>query len=249
MSARKKGGRVMATVRKLRLALNETQQEFAARMRVGIATIVRYEHSREPRGKALARFEQVAAGYGFDEYAAVFRKALTDELGAPPPMPKNAAPVAKNAEEHEILLSVLTVLREKRYAREAKLIKEALAPLISERVQAAEVEDARAAVRGAIVRYLKKGHPAANAVVAFMTSPEVVAEAVFRNGDSALIRKRKNELFSLLLEAGWRIAEIIEKFGVGETEILRFATDHGYAEKAQKHEEQNYGPEEDEAGL
>src|SRR5215831_17662818 len=69
-------------VRKLRLALGDTQQQFASRLGLAIATVVRYEHNRPPKAKALARLEQVACEKGLEEYAAAFRRALNMDLGA-----------------------------------------------------------------------------------------------------------------------------------------------------------------------
>ena len=74
---------LIATVRKLRTALGDTQAQFAQRLGLALPTVVRYEHSRRPRGKALALREQIAAANSLEEFAVFFRKALNDELGAP----------------------------------------------------------------------------------------------------------------------------------------------------------------------
>jgi transcriptional regulator with XRE-family HTH domain len=44
----------------IRLATNDTQQQFAQRMCLAISTVVRYEITRPPKGAALNRFFQLA---------------------------------------------------------------------------------------------------------------------------------------------------------------------------------------------
>lgn len=65
----------------LRTTLGETQQAFAGRLGVAIATIARYETVRPPSGKALAQLQSLAAKEGRREIAEVFRRALVFELG------------------------------------------------------------------------------------------------------------------------------------------------------------------------
>jgi transposase len=71
---------IRQAVRRLRVALGDTQQQFANRLKLAISTVVRYELSRAPRGKALAQLERVAREHRLDECAAVFRDALLEEL-------------------------------------------------------------------------------------------------------------------------------------------------------------------------
>lgn len=74
--------RVIArTVRQLRLALGDTQQQFAERMGWAISTAVRYETTRAPRGRALADLARMAIARGWDDIASVFRMTLAEELG------------------------------------------------------------------------------------------------------------------------------------------------------------------------
>lgn len=68
-------------VRKLRIELGESQQAFAYRMKTAIRTIARYETIRPPKGHALSEFYRVASETGHDELAAMFRNALTAEMG------------------------------------------------------------------------------------------------------------------------------------------------------------------------
>jgi transcriptional regulator with XRE-family HTH domain len=71
---------VCDAVRKLRLALGDTQQSFASRLGLAISTVVRYELTRPPKGKALAQFAELAKGLRDAELADVFRRALVAEL-------------------------------------------------------------------------------------------------------------------------------------------------------------------------
>ena len=68
-------------VRKLRIALGESQQAFAYRMKTAIRTVARYETTTPPKGKALAERFWVAADTGNTELANVFRGALVGEIG------------------------------------------------------------------------------------------------------------------------------------------------------------------------
>lgn len=72
---------VSEAVRSLRVALGESQQAFAYRMKTAIRTIARYETTRPPKGKALSEFYGVANENGNQDLAAVFRNALTAEMG------------------------------------------------------------------------------------------------------------------------------------------------------------------------
>jgi transcriptional regulator with XRE-family HTH domain len=72
----------------LRRALGESQQTFATRVHMALATIARYETDRHPRGKALALFARVANEAGRPDLASVFEQALATELGDQPPTPK-----------------------------------------------------------------------------------------------------------------------------------------------------------------
>jgi transcriptional regulator with XRE-family HTH domain len=78
--------RVMETVKKLRLALGDTQQQFATRLGIAISTAVRYELSRAPKGKALEMFEKVARAHGRHDEAHVFKSALLIEQLAGTPL-------------------------------------------------------------------------------------------------------------------------------------------------------------------
>jgi transcriptional regulator with XRE-family HTH domain len=66
---------ITTAVRKLRLALGDTQQQFAQRMKMAISSVVRYELSRPPRGKALAQFALLAQQNDLHDLARVFAYA------------------------------------------------------------------------------------------------------------------------------------------------------------------------------
>ena len=61
--------------RRLRLALGDTQQQFAQRTGLAISTVVRYELSRPPHGKALAQFAVLAERNGLHDVARTFAYA------------------------------------------------------------------------------------------------------------------------------------------------------------------------------
>jgi len=65
----------------LRLALGETQQQFAARLGTAITTIARYETVRPPSGLHLGPYLKVAAEHRFLDIAIVFKKAIEREFG------------------------------------------------------------------------------------------------------------------------------------------------------------------------
>jgi transcriptional regulator with XRE-family HTH domain len=69
-----------AAVKELRLAVGDTQQDFAQRLGLAISTVVRYERSRPPKGKALAQMAEVAESIGHAALAQKFAGALDAEL-------------------------------------------------------------------------------------------------------------------------------------------------------------------------
>jgi transcriptional regulator with XRE-family HTH domain len=222
---------LIAAVRKLREGLGDTQQEFADRLGLAIATVVRYEHNRVPRGKALARLEQAASASGFDEYAALFRNALADEFGAPPPSPKTRTIQCRSDEELALVDALLCAVRLEgleEYAKTAKAIRRVLKPVLEERRRSEETDEALEAQRNAIVRLLEKGRTAAEVAQLFRTTAETIGEAFFRNGSPMLIRKRMREVVGLLLKQGWSLKRMAEEFGQGDADdLLRCAQELG----------------------
>jgi transcriptional regulator with XRE-family HTH domain len=70
-------------VRDLRSAIGVTQQEFASRFPTAIRTVARWENNQPPRGQALVRLAQMAAGLGHEELAGRFVQALQLEMATP----------------------------------------------------------------------------------------------------------------------------------------------------------------------
>jgi transcriptional regulator with XRE-family HTH domain len=70
-----------ATVRELRESLGLTQQEFAHRLNKAISTVIRYETTREPRGKALIELAEFASANGRADLSRELVGALERELG------------------------------------------------------------------------------------------------------------------------------------------------------------------------
>jgi transcriptional regulator with XRE-family HTH domain len=69
-------------VREFRLAIGQTQQQFAQTMKTAITTIARYETSRPPRGSALVRLAQLAWDNGQREFADFFSRAFAEDMRA-----------------------------------------------------------------------------------------------------------------------------------------------------------------------
>jgi transcriptional regulator with XRE-family HTH domain len=67
---------VTDAVRRLRQALGDTQQQFAARTGLAISTVVRYELSRPPKGAAVEQFKTLAEQHGFHDIARTFAYAM-----------------------------------------------------------------------------------------------------------------------------------------------------------------------------
>lgn len=73
---------IREAVRELRARLGDTQQAFAHRMGWAISTVVRYELSREPRGKALMALRDLASDNDFDDLVAILSDELSNLLDA-----------------------------------------------------------------------------------------------------------------------------------------------------------------------
>jgi len=230
-----------SAVRKLRMAMECTQQEFAHRLGLAIATVVRYEHNRPPRGKALAKLEQIAAAHGMEEYAAVFRRALGSELGAPPPAPTGLTVEAKDEEEKNLLVALLDALRKPGYAKEAKTVRRILGPVVVRRRSDAEVHEAIEVAQLSIVRLLKSGHTPEDIQTRLGTSVQNIAEAFFRRGGPKLFsgpREWESQfggIVRLLLKDGWSIERMGEEFGDAES-FRSCASDLGNHEAVREYE-------------
>jgi transcriptional regulator with XRE-family HTH domain len=96
---------VSQAIRAVRLALGESQQAFAYRMKTAIRTIARYETTRAPRGAELAQFHRLAVAQGFREQADVFAKAMEEELEM------RAESIPRTLEEQELLGLLFLIMR------------------------------------------------------------------------------------------------------------------------------------------
>lgn len=109
---------LVEAVKALRKALGDTQRSFAERLKLAIPTVVRYESTRAPSGKALAQLAHVASSNGFHEYAAIFRRALADE-SAGEVQPR----IDFSQDERDYVLGLLAALRNDEYSELAAEVK------------------------------------------------------------------------------------------------------------------------------
>ena len=211
---------LIAAVARLRQALKLTQQEFADRLGIAIATMVRYENNRVPRGKALSRLEALAAANGFEDLAELFRTALVEELGALPPSEQDPMIQFRSNEERELVEALLDTLRQPKHAAKANAIRKALEPVVHNRRRRAEEDDAVGAQRNAIAGLLDKGRSPEEIMRLLRTTADAVAEAFFsqktKSVDPASNGKRMCEVVVALLKDGWTIKRMADEFGKGD---------------------------------
>jgi transcriptional regulator with XRE-family HTH domain len=121
---------ITEVVKELRLALGDTQQQFAQRLGLAISTVVRYESTRAPRGPALAQMVKLAIENGFLNIGRRFQLAIIhDQLGSsaltsPPTM--LAEP--RTDEEFAVAEAAVMMWRD-------PLEREALAPIIGPTIE------------------------------------------------------------------------------------------------------------------
>lgn len=125
-----------STVRQLRLALGLSQAAFGQRLGKSLPTITRWETLVSPRGRALVELEALAHENGFDEIAAIFVQAFSDEMGrdfapAPPrdlPAPRlRAAPLDfRSDEEVANVTALLAAMRNPKYATQLRRLEKIL---------------------------------------------------------------------------------------------------------------------------
>jgi transcriptional regulator with XRE-family HTH domain len=220
MAKRNESNTLIAAVRKLRLALGDTQQAFADRLGLAIATVVRYEHNRTPRGKALARLQQVAQDNGFSEYAALFGQALNEEFATPQITNRKLCVQPKNQEEEELVDALLYALRIDAFdphSERAKPIRRALKPIVEERRRMTDEIEAVEAQQKAIAKLIEKGRTPQEVMDIFKTSADVIAAGFFEYCSPMILEKRMREVVDLLLKEGWSIKRMAKEFGNGDT--------------------------------
>ena len=204
-----KGNQVTEAVKKLRLGLDDTQQTFAARLGMAIATVVRYEHNRPPSGRALATLERVALEHGFQEYAAVFRKALGKELGALP-VATHLSLDCRTEEERDHVAALLSIFRHSPDSKEAATIKKILKSQVDVARKARESEEALEESRRAVVRLLKAGRTVKDVGKSFRA--ELIADALLEFGGPALIEQSKGAVVALLVKEHFSIEVIAQRW-------------------------------------
>lgn len=129
---------VCGAVREVRLALGDTQQQFAGRLNMAISTVVRYELTRAPKGEVLVRFMTLAESIGRADLAEIFRGAISAELGYA--VPRIGGKREYRPEGHELHDALESVLYLAGYEKERAAIIKHL-----KRAQAANLaKDARA---------------------------------------------------------------------------------------------------------
>jgi transcriptional regulator with XRE-family HTH domain len=237
----------MATVRKLRTALGDTQPQFAARLGLALPTVVRYEHSRRPRAKALALLEQVASANGLEEFGAQFRRALSDELGVPAGDLRSLQVHVKNDVERGLVDALLYAIRAENLtevsSKAAKAIRRVLKPIVELQRDMRETDEALDAQRRAIAGLLEKGRTAEEVVKLFRITPEALAEAFFKSSmksfDAKAYAKKEREVVDLLLKAGMSIRRIADEFAGGQADgIYNCAADLGAFGAISEYEEE-----------
>jgi transcriptional regulator with XRE-family HTH domain len=130
---------IMAAVKSLRHALGDTQQGFAHRLGLAISTVVRYESTRPPKGRALEQLAQVAEQAGLDAEAGAFRNALVQELGLTitphAVMEYTPAPELQPLSDTEeaLVAAVLRVMRNAEYQPIREALMGLLRPAMRER--------------------------------------------------------------------------------------------------------------------
>jgi transcriptional regulator with XRE-family HTH domain len=80
---------VTEAVKALRIALDDTQQQFAQRLGLAISTVVRYESTRAPRGDALVKLVHLANANGLVHIVEMFRFAISSDAGLLAEIPEN----------------------------------------------------------------------------------------------------------------------------------------------------------------
>lgn len=134
-------------VRKLRLSLDESQQAFAHRLQAAIRTVARWEAGHKPNSRMLSQLERVAREHGLNDYAVVFRAALSADVGTELSVVPEFDPVIntpKTIEEKILVHSLLLAVRQPSYAKLAASVRRLLKPItddVQDLLETAEVND------------------------------------------------------------------------------------------------------------
>jgi transcriptional regulator with XRE-family HTH domain len=226
------------TVRKLRFALGDTQQEFAHRLGLAIATVVRYEHNRPPKAKALVQLERVARENGLDEYAATFRAALKADLGSGSASEFTPGRYGSlSGEEQDLLEALELALKRAAHKSRAEKVRKILFPVVKEIRHTREFMDALEDSRRGIVRLLKMGKTIQDLRGKF--TAEHIADAVFESGDHQTVGKHVDDVYSLLIADGWSIADIVKTYHAEADQVINVAIDREQYQAVRDYEDRN----------
>jgi transcriptional regulator with XRE-family HTH domain len=216
---------VTAAVRKLRLGLDDSQQAFATRLGMAIATVVRYEHNRPPSGRALAKLERLAREHGFLEYAAVFGEALRKELGGLP-VATFGSLECNTEEERRHVEALLSIFRFSPDSKQAAAIKRILKPQVDGARELRESDEALKASYRAVVRLLKAGRTLEETLKCFKA--EHIADALEECGGRDLREQHFDNVVALLLKECYSIDEVAQRWYFSDRDsVVQLALERG----------------------
>jgi transcriptional regulator with XRE-family HTH domain len=187
---KRKRSAVSEAVVRLRTALGETQEQFAARMGTSVATIARYETSRTPKRGALDELIKIADENGLASYADVFRKAQAGEIITSVDGELRMLLTAKSQQEAMLVNAVLRVLRNPQlYAKELSNLQKVLSRPVRDIEGLRAKANIAAEVKAAIGRLFMQGRTQDDISERFKLDPGTVAIV----GAQALIEKLNRE--------------------------------------------------------
>jgi transcriptional regulator with XRE-family HTH domain len=149
-------------VKALRGALGDTQQQFAQRLGMAISTVVRYESTRPPKGKALSQLFGLALSNGLHDVAEMFRRALLSDLGSWDTTGIDSIGIEPTDDAERLCISaLLATLRNPQYVAERAKILPALRPAAVVCIEALEAGRKRIRNTIEVDRLLDEGMDAA----------------------------------------------------------------------------------------
>lgn len=170
-------------VRKLRLALGETQQDFAQRLQTAIRTVARWEAGHSPNNRAVAQLERVAREHGLADLADGFRAGLSKSIGTRLTLVAESdlkLNLPGTREEKILVHSFLLALRNPHHAKLASSLKKSLKPISDVAEQMVESLETEERLGKAVDLLLAGG-----------TSPEAIASML--KVDKDWVRSKRDE--------------------------------------------------------
>jgi transcriptional regulator with XRE-family HTH domain len=149
-------------VRKLRLGLGDTQQDFAQRLQTAIRTVARWEAGHWPNNRTVAQLEQLARVHGFTDLADGFRTGLSKAIGTRLALVAEFDPrlnLPKTREEKILVHSFLLALRSQHHAKLASSLKQSLKPISDAAEQIVESLETEERLGNAVDLLLAGGTP------------------------------------------------------------------------------------------